>query len=82
MQPKLSTGAKPSPRGTPTGALPTGANLDPHDRDAQTLLTIKQMAGQFSSGTDHSERAAGKVLMAIESKVTERLIAKGIGPAN
>lgn len=47
MQPKLSTGAKPSPRGTPTGALPTGANLDPHDRDAQTLLTIKQMAGSF-----------------------------------
>lgn len=60
----------------------TGANLATPDHDAQALLAIKQMTGEFFSGKDHSARAAGRVLMAIESKVTEQLIAKGIGPAN
>ncbi len=40
----------------------------------ELLLSIKEMASGFFNSSDKSARAAGAVLIAIESKVTDQLI--------
>ena len=50
-------------------------NIGPSLKDQEELLlSIKAMASGFFTGSDKSARAAGAVLIAIESKVTDQLI--------